>query len=600
SPSGFGLFFKVDLCGFEESIKMRKLFLFALTIFIVSCADDFEANNESFEVSKREDPIIFDEERLTDVELMRLDFVKAVGLALKHSEPFREVIKSEALKKFNRDYDVLYDMIKDYPINGNVETNDLGSVQYTSVSELLHIFMPSSRRLSEIEAKLPYLTIFVPTLPEDTFSAELWETNNQVPEVALRLFSTNDVPIFDSEYEEMYVLDSDLIPSYPVVVVKDNERVTLDPPPSSQGNNDLTVFSGGHNTTSRTYFYLTANFDGTAYGSGNGGGFNPDPGGNGGGFDPNPGGNQGGNPGSGCDPGFPLVQGNQHTVNDYLTDSYEVFEEYFMTQQAWQRDNLYYQLTPTNTEDFYVGDYYKEAVTHFQLSGDPYNTFDWIANQQSGPNPDPGLGHQNWATNNAWTDGSFEFQIKVVDNSKSRSFENINLYFPASPYDLFEIEHETKKERRKFWHVWKTTYYRTKITGFKGMDFTSTDINDIQLRLNSWDLNNYSNVWNYHVSEFDIPIQNELTTTKQRKYNLNLDVEGQIKKVGLKFGAEAEDTQTTTRTQKYIDQNDELGQFDVHFGDRILLKNNCNNQLYPMIYSHSMINLEIRPVQVVF
>lgn len=38
----------------------------------------------------------------------------------------------------------------------------------------------------------------------------------------------------------------------------------------------------------------------------------------------------------------------------------------------------------------------------------------------------------------------------------------------------------------------------------------------------------------------------------------------------------------------------------MHFGDRILLKSNCNNQLYPRIYSSSYINLEIRPVQVIF
>lgn len=139
-----------------------------------------------------------------------------------------------------------------------------------------------------------------------------------------------------------------------------------------------------------------------------------------------------------------------------------------------------------------------------------------------------------------------------------------------------------------------------KITGFKGMDFTSTDINDIQLYVESWDLNEYSNSWNYHVSEIDTPIQNTVEHTSERTYNANLEAEGSIKKVGLKLGLEAEFSDSVTRQQKWVDQNDNLGEINVHFGDRILLKNNCNNQLYPRVYSSSMMNLEIRPVQVVF
>lgn len=176
-------------------------------------------------------------------------------------------------------------------------------------------------------------------------------------------------------------------------------------------------------------------------------------------------------------------------------------------------------------------------MTYFQLSGKPTQTFNRIANQHTGPNQDPHLGHQNWKTNSAWTDGAFEFQIKITDNAKSRSFENINLYFSASPDDLFEIEHETDRRKRKWWHLWNTTYYLTKIKGFKGMDFTSTNINDIQLYANSWNLNEYSNTWNYNISEIDISVENTLTTTKQRKYNANLEVSGEIKKIGLKFGA---------------------------------------------------------------
>lgn len=460
------------------------------------------------------------------------------------------------------------------PINGSVSLEGHGIINYTDVKSLLSIFLPNDTRVEEIEAKLPLLTIFVPTLPESSFSADLWNTENEIPEVALRFSSTNDVPIFDTDEEEMYVLDSDLIPSYPIVVVKDNERIRIDLEKSAGNTMPFTMLSDN-------FVPVIEQFPGD--GSGMGSGWTSPGSGN----------------GNGCAPGFVHVEGRQHTVNSYLIDSYEVFEGFYMVQQAWQRDNLYYQLTPSNTEDFYVGDYYKEAVTYFRLSGNPYLVFNQISNQQSGPNPDPVLEHENWATNPAWADGSFEIQINVRHGSKSDEFINKVLYFPASPSDLFEIEHQTERKRRKWWHWWNTTYYRTKINGFKGMDFTSTNINDIQLYVESWDLNDYSNRWNYHVSEIDTSIENTISTTSARKYNANFEVSGSIKKIGLKLGAELELNESETRQLKWIDQNDFLGEVNVNFGDRILQKSQCDI-LYPMIYSSSMINLEIRPVQTVF
>ena len=131
------------------------------------------------------------------------------------------------------------------------------------------------------------------------------------------------------------------------------------------------------------------------------------------------------------------------------------------------------------------------------------------------------------------------------------------------------------------------------------MDFTSTNINDIQLYVESCDLNDYSNKWNYHVLEIDTSIENIIETTSARKYNANFEVSGSIKKIGLKLGCEAEFTDGETREYKWVDQNDVLGEINVNFGDRILQKSHCD-VLYPMIYSSSMIYLEIRPVQTGF
>lgn len=50
------------------------------------------------------------------------------------------------------------------PINRSVNLDGLGTTTYTDVKSLLSIFLPNDMRIEKIEAQLPLLTIFVPTL----------------------------------------------------------------------------------------------------------------------------------------------------------------------------------------------------------------------------------------------------------------------------------------------------------------------------------------------------------------------------------------------------------------------------------------------------
>lgn len=97
--------------------------------------------------------------------------------------------------------------------------------------------------------------------------------------------------MFDSDVEEMYVLDSDLIPSYPVVVVKDNERVRVDLKKSTRNTQPFSMLSNN-------FFPVLEQFPG----DGSGGGWS----------------SPGNGTGNGCTPGFVHEEGRQHTVNDYL------------------------------------------------------------------------------------------------------------------------------------------------------------------------------------------------------------------------------------------------------------------------------------------
>jgi hypothetical protein len=93
------------------------------------------------------------------------------------------------------------------------------------VRELLQGSLGSEEALLEVEREVPLLTIFVPTLPQDSFSARGWDTATQVPSVGITSHRTNDVHIVDGRGEDR-LPPSDVTPGFPVVVVKENERVT--------------------------------------------------------------------------------------------------------------------------------------------------------------------------------------------------------------------------------------------------------------------------------------------------------------------------------------------------------------------------------------
>ena len=147
------------------------------------------------------------------VDEMKYQFASGLAKMLKDNPEARAVIKAEALKKIDYDYDVLYVMIKSHALSSG----------YT-FGELLSEYVGKDV-LSAIERELPTLTIFVPELPEDCFSAEIWNTETMIPEVAVLQSDVDGAVILNAEGDDM-VLTFDKIPAFPVVVVKLNERIT--------------------------------------------------------------------------------------------------------------------------------------------------------------------------------------------------------------------------------------------------------------------------------------------------------------------------------------------------------------------------------------
>jgi hypothetical protein len=162
---------------------MKKIFFisFVMAFFLISCSNEsVEKTGNSVEGIRS---VLKNDTRLKE------KFALALAKALNDNQGLREFIKIEALKKVTKDYDVVYQLVKD-----KVPSNAFNrSASPETVREILLKFFDTEAELKEIEDALPLLTIFVPDLQEGSFSALNWDTVNQIPFVGVRSKESDDV-----------------------------------------------------------------------------------------------------------------------------------------------------------------------------------------------------------------------------------------------------------------------------------------------------------------------------------------------------------------------------------------------------------------------
>jgi hypothetical protein len=346
-----------------------------LILLIASCSDD-----HSLIQSDQPAPSVILKERR---DQLKTAFGTALAGAMADSPTLRKLIKEEALKMFNNDYDVLYHLIKDTKLD-----ND------HTVRQLLLPYFENEKQLQEIERDLPLLTIFVPVLPENTFSASLWDTDNQVPSVGVTSYKTNDVNVIDHT-GAVLVIKAHEIPGFPVVVIKENERVV-----SAQSNGRAHARGKSFRTNDNAEFVFLADcFDGSVK--------------------------------TGTNARFVFSEDQK------LVDAYNIYNGI----DGWHRDYIYYNITPSQDRGQFSYDY-QEHVTSFNMVGDPTSAFSKISDQTG----DPQL-QASKSPNSGWTGGFYEFKVRVLLNAKNGIGEEFITYFSAMPDELFTLTYT------KYWLI---------------------------------------------------------------------------------------------------------------------------------------------------
>lgn len=188
------------------NIRLKQVGLLLALFIVGSCSNDMiETSNNSSLIEESYDEI--------DLNSLKSEFSFALARVLNESEGVRKLIKEEAIKQFDYDYDVLYMLVKDQKLSGG-----------GTLEEFLSKYM-SKENLLALYKEMPTLTVFVPVLPNDIFSAEKWNVAQEVPFVAYK--SKENQILFVDNAGKVNTIKSNEIPSFPIVVVKPSERVIL-------------------------------------------------------------------------------------------------------------------------------------------------------------------------------------------------------------------------------------------------------------------------------------------------------------------------------------------------------------------------------------
>ena len=521
---------------------MKRIFFYTAIIALsfISCNQDeifTERDNGRTTVSHAELlNEVFSADREAD---MLRPFARALYGAMSESPMLRELIRTHALEKFNREYDVLYQFIK-----GELVENGL------TVRQLLLQHFESEEALAYIERNRPTLTIFVPRLPEDSFSAETWNTGEEVPLVALHVTRHIYTPIIGDfgEYGNEFLIESRMIPAFPVVALRNNPRVRVvtDGRPSTRS----AVLD---NPNSDFVFEFTDPY-----------------------FD-----------GSKIDESIATRQATTNVLDATVQRAFQIFPN---DAAGWQRDYIYYGITPASPNGRFSRNF-KEHITSFRFlpTHTPQQMFNHIANHRR----DPALNifHTAWVPSlmplppHPWTAGNFTFRVNIQMGTTSPHLSQFTQPFIASPEQLFEV---TFLKGRVLLPGPRMYILIPQITGFRTME-------NLRIPLINWNLAQFEPMMRISIAKenpYNETVTNTVTHEVEFATNVNMDF-----KFGMRFGATARDRTTVTSQIATRTRDVELGTTFVHFGDMVVLGQQGNTWRLREHHS-SMFAITVQPLRV--
>lgn len=504
---------------------MKKLLLgFVAILTIASCKKNAPIGSESNTMNSN----------LTNENRAKTQFAIILSKAIEQDADLRQFIKSEALLKFDKDYDVFYPFIKDKEVSNG-----------QTFREKLAIHAENQQQLSNIEATLPLLTIYVPTLPSG-FSPDSWETIEDVPAVSAAVINNKRID-FLRDGKSVISLNTNEVPGFPTLIVKNNERVKV--------NNDVKLKSNLRSSNLNSYAFIDDAFDGTIKLKG--------------------------------DPGGETNHLISFGANEVKAELVNAFDIMGISRDNWQRDHIYYGLTPSNTEGA-LDVRFRETIRSIRFTQSAINKM-MDQNDPTFPNVSQYHG-ENYTP--YWTEGNFEIKFDVMINNLAGLGTTITKYVQINPNIIFNLQYT--KHLRPGWQFFKKDYRYIYI-----LEHIYTNRHGLDIPLVNWDLQTNGTSWKIFVSEIDdqqTTTRTESTTTEfAANFGFNIEL-GKTTKRGLNFGASAKIQKLNSYSVVTQLNSDDLGTLELNFYDPVILKKIGSGTLYDMysIYN-SYVELVIMP-----
>ena len=475
------------------------------------------------------------------------EFAVILSDAVADNEEMREFIKEEALKQFDKDYDVFYPYVKDHVFSSG-----------ESFREILSAREKYEGQLESIEQSVPKLTVLVPNfswLDEEFFCAEKWDTS--IDRLCVGYDDDADAHrlYFDGEYQG--ALPASDIPAFPVLIVKSNERMSV---------------SGSTKSGENVYAFADPAFDGSVSTKGVYEGYIDNPG-----------------------PGEDLysVVGNNISADELSRISPETIAAINEFQRgaadAVQRDYIYYGMTKTNTNNGQLNPYMRDMLYRIRFtpyaisamsddSNDPEDITGQIWKTKKGDRPGFGIVPRIWGK------GNYEIRLLYFQNYPNTGVSQIGSSVLAlDPLEIFYV----KRVYRKFeWNIWGNDWSKFTITKAdieSKWYYPGDKPNPIQWVNTTWNLATMSdNIW-VKVVEYDPAGTESYSDTKtfKKSWSVTVSVNGESpvgEKEGKKIGYGVSGTYGDEEPEVIVFSwtrnvgSDELGEFEMRYTDRYATK----------------------------
>lgn len=541
-------------------MKFLLLPLFCAMAVLSSCTneiDDLSSKNDVATIVKSRSV----SEEL-DVETAQKRFAKILSKAVYDNMPLRQFLKDEAIKQFDNDYDVFYPLVKGMKVMAEKTFYDI-LLDYSSEEEL-----------NSIENAVPLLNIYVPDLSLfDNITAYNWDVNDE--EIPVAVSNTNGGTILFCQGDSIDSLAGDEVPDFHLLLVKQNERVR--PVENfSRSINDNQVMPG--------YEFVNEVFNGSKR------------------------------------PEIQTLALDAPTLEDDYVNSLDpkIIEAWntMKSNPAYQRDYIYYGMTPQKTEGKLNGTI-DEYLYRFQISPTAYYSISDDRDKTSSKS-DPYIkeGEKKESKKEElpkdiiitalWAEGNYEFEFRIYTGTKKD--DNVGsqvLVFNIAPKDLWEINITTKRRHHTAFRHTKYTY--TISPENLGRKWYYPRNFSYYPKINKWDISQQSMEKTIFVVERDQSKTIDKTIEVKKKYatNFKSNIEGSIKpdesmvgdiKLGLGFDTSAS-TETTTMVKTTIqEKDDDLGTLELDFYSSIIVEKIAGKGYRLKNISNGTVTLTILPM----